>query len=66
MQKKSRLRDVAMHNIYLAQSKIDQLALIKDLDRKEEANYLQNGLKLLDLNQERFRETVKRLDMKNK
>lgn len=65
IEKKNRIREVAIQNVYLAQSKIDQLALIKDLDRKEEENYLQNGLKLLDVNQERFRDIVKKLDMKN-
>ena len=63
--KKNKLREVAMQNIHLAKNKVDHLMLIKDLDRKEEANYLQNGLKLLDVNQERFRDVVKRLDMKN-
>lgn len=65
LERKSQLGEVARQNIALAQNKIDQLMHIKDLDRKEEADYLENGLKLLDLNQQRFKDKVRMLDMKN-
>ena len=64
LERKTHLGNIAKQNLSLAQTKIDQLMVLKDLDRKEEENYLENGLKLLEVNQQRFRDIVQKLDMK--
>ena len=64
LDRKTQLGHIAKQNFSLAQNKIDQMMVLKDLDRKEEENYLENGLKLFDLNQKRFKDIVKKLDMK--
>ena len=63
--RRSFIKNIADENLELARVRVQQLQKDKINDFERDRDYLQNGSKLLDLNQKRFKEKVNMLDMRS-
>jgi hypothetical protein len=72
-ERKQKLEEFGKMNLGLAQQKLEMMRATKqlgrssflNLDNEREKDYLENGLKLLEVNQQRFKEKVCLYDMRN-